>query len=261
MNRYSAEQKAFLAVFIPGHTDKQAAEEFNSRFNTDIMTEGKIKSYKHNNKIKSGTKKGNPIGESKVFPREVFEFIKKNNYGKTCKEITALVNDRFGKTYTEHQIKTFRKNHNLISGINGKFTAGHIPTNKGKKGFYSPGCEKGWFQKGRKPHNYMAVGSEIKDHYGYRKIKTGEPNIWRYKHHLVWEKENGRIPENMIVIFKNNDKTDCRIENLMCISKVENAIINKKQFHVSDADITEAAINLAKVQHRISELQKKNKEN
>lgn len=73
MNRYSAEQKAFLAVFIPGHTDKQASEEFNSRFNTDIMTEGKIKSYKHNNKIKSGTKKGNPIGmreDIQIFMRE-----------------------------------------------------------------------------------------------------------------------------------------------------------------------------------------------
>lgn len=258
MNRYSDEQKTFLAFYIPGHTNNQAAEEFNSRFNTDIMTEGKIKSYKNNNKIKSGIKKGNPTGESKVFPREVFEFIKENNYGKTCKEITTLVNDRFGKAYTERQIKTFRKNHHLISGVSGNFKAGHIPANKGKKGFCSPGSEKGWFHKGHKPHNYMTVGSEIKDHYGYLKIKTGEPNIWRYKHHLVWEKENGYIPENMIVIFKNNDKSDCRIENLMCISKVENAIINRKQMHVSDADITEAAVNLAKVQHRISELQKKN---
>ena len=147
MNRYSAEQKAFLAVFIPGHTDKQTSEEFNSRFNTDIMTEGKIKSYKHNNKIKSGTKKGNPIGESKIFPREVFEFIKKNNYGKTCKEIAALVNDRFGKAYTERQIKTFRKNHNLISGINGKFTAGHIPANKGKKDFILQDVKKAGLRK------------------------------------------------------------------------------------------------------------------
>ena len=251
MNRYSDEQKAFLNFFIPGHTNKQTAEEFNKRFNADIMTE---------EKIKSGTKKGRLTGESKVFPREVFEFIKKNNYGKTCKEITALVNDRFEKAYTECQIKSFRKNHSLISGITGKFTDGYIPANKGKKGYCSPGCEKGWFHKGRKPHNYMTVGSEIKDHYGYLKIKTGEPNIWRYKHHLVWEKENGYIPKNKIVIFKNNDKTDCRIENLMCISKAENAIINRKQLHISDANITEAAVNLAKILHRISELKKQQKE-
>lgn len=40
-------------------------------------------------------------------------------------------------------------------------------------------------------------------------------------HHVVWEEHNGPIPAGHQVSFKNGDKTDCRIENLFCLSTAE----------------------------------------
>ena len=88
------------------------------------------------------------------------EFLCANNAGKTCVEITELVNSTFGTEYTVGQIKAIRSRMHIKSGLTGYFEKGHVPANKGRKGFYSKGSEKGWFKKGHVPYNKAHVGDE-----------------------------------------------------------------------------------------------------
>ncbi|HBR31935.1 MAG TPA: HNH endonuclease, partial [Clostridiales bacterium] len=96
----------------------------------------------------------------KKYSAEVQAFIKHNYIGTGHKEMADLLNKTFGMNYTKSQIKSYYGNHKMNSGLNGRFPKGHIPANKGKKGFHVPGSEKGWFKEGHMPINHKPVGSE-----------------------------------------------------------------------------------------------------
>lgn len=255
---YTDEQRKFFEEFVPGHTEIEIVKEFNRRFAADI-TITKVRGYKKNNGLKSGTHKGTTKGESKVFPKEITDFIIANNYGKSTIEIMALVNAEFKTDYKINQIKAFRKNHKLISGISGQFTKGHVSANKGRKGYCPPGSEKGWFQKGHVPHNHLKLGTEIIDINGYHKIKIGEPNVWKFKHIIIWEEHNGKAPEGYNIIFADGNKDNCDISNLMCITRAENAIMNNQGLRSESVELTKTGLAIAKLKHRISEVQKENR--
>lgn len=255
---YTAEQKEFFRDFIPGHTTTEVVAEFNRRFEQKT-TASKVKSYKTNNRIKSGTRKGNPAGESELFPRKIRDFIRENNKGKTALQMTELLNQTFGTSYTTEQIKSIRGRMHLDSGLRGYFEKGHIPANKGKKGVWHKGCEKTWFKKGQMPHNHVAVGTEVMTTDGYLKIKIAEPNVWAFKHIMEWEKHHGEVPEGMLISFKDGDHYNCSIENLMCITRAEHAILNHQGMRSSLPEVTETALTLAKLKHKVREISKERK--
>ncbi|MFW6284152.1 MAG: HNH endonuclease signature motif containing protein [Desulfosalsimonas sp.] len=72
----------------------------------------------------------------------------------------------------------------------------------------------------------MPVGSErvTKDGIRQRKVTdTGcPPRDWKSVHGLLWEKHYGPVPAGYIVVFKNGDRADIRIDNLEMISRAEN---------------------------------------
>ena len=60
------------------------------------------------------------------------------------------------------------------------------------------------------------------DSYGYlrKKIVNNRGRFgWRFLHHLVWEAAHGPLPAGHIVMFKDGDRQNCRLDNLACISK------------------------------------------
>jgi hypothetical protein len=255
---YTEEQQEFFAEYVPGHTAKEIVEEYNRRFNSDITLE-KVRAYKKNHGLISGTPKGTPKGPSRTFPKEVYDFIFENNRGKTAVEITNLVNEKFRTNYKLAQIKTFRKNHSLISGLTGQFLKGNIPQNKGLKGWYNPGCEKGWFKKGHHALNKAELGTEVVNKFGYHRVKIGEPNVWKFKHLLVWEEHNGKVPKGCLIIFADGNKDNCDISNLRCITQTENVIMNRYDLRAESAELTEIGLSIAKLKHKTSELSKEMK--
>ena len=254
--KYTREMRDFFAAYIPGHTTKEVAAEFARRFGP-LATESMIKAYKTNNKIRSGTPTGSPKGDGKTWPREVREWLAANNEGKTAAGIAELLNAKFGKDYTAAQVKGIRARMRLKSGLTGRFEKGHEPTNKGKKGYCPPGSEKGWFKKGRRPHNWVPVGTEAVSTDGYVKVKVGEPDKWRWKHKMVWEEARGKVPAKHVLIFKDGNRLNCSLDNLECISMAENSTMNALKLRTGSAEFTESALAYVKVKRRLRKLERK----
>ena len=257
MKLFFEEHVEFLVAYIPGHTCTEVAEEFSKKYFP--VTPKQIHDFKCNNKIRSGTRCGKPKNCGHLFPKEIHEFICANNKGKTLTEITALVNETFGKTFTKKQLRCFRKNNHLVSGLTGRFEKGCIPPNKWKKGWYAPGSEKGRFRKGNVPHNKASVGTEVMATMGYIKVKVAEPNVWEFKHKMVWEKHHGKVPDGCVIIFKDGDHRNCSIENLMCISFRENCQLNGRKLRTVSPELTEAGLALVRLENRVKELMEERK--
>ncbi|KAA6337104.1 hypothetical protein EZS27_014786 [termite gut metagenome] len=122
----------------------------------------------------------------------------------------------------------------------GFFPKGHVPANKGKKQteyMSEESIEKTKptrFGKGHIPHNHKPVGYERTNRDGYIEIKVAEPNVFEYKHKLLWRQHNGKIPPGQNIKFKDGNKLNIRIENLYMVSKAENIRENTMQRYPDD---------------------------
>lgn len=87
---------------------------------------------------------------------------------------------------------------------------------------------KGHFKKGSEPHNTKHNGYERITVDGYVEVRVSKGKFV-LKHRLVWEKEKGKIPKNMIVVFKDGNPLNIAIENLELITKRDNMIRNQNR--------------------------------
>lgn len=180
------------------------------------------------------------------------EYLKEITPGRHYKEILELMNERFDRPFRMEQIKGAIARYKLHTGFTGRFEKGNIPFNKGKKGICPKKCERTWFKKGETPINHRPVGSERVDVDGYILVKVEEPSVWRLKHRVVWEKVNGPIPKNHVVIFLDGDKSNVNIDNLALVSRSELLIANQRKLLKSNAELSKVGINIAKVQSKIN---------
>ena len=118
-----------------------------------------------------------------------------------------------------------------------QFKAGQKSWNSGKKGWTAGGrSAETRFQKGQMlgaaQHNYRPIGSLriSKDGYPARKV-SDDPTIyparrWVAVHRLVWEKENGPVPDGHVVVFKpgmaTTDPEQITLDKVDCITRAEN---------------------------------------
>ena len=102
---------------------------------------------------------------------------------------------------------------------------GQIPWNKGKSGYM--GANRTSFKKGQPPANTTKHDGAI----SIRKDKSGRSYQfvrvalarWVPLHRYVWEQINGPLPQGRILIFSNGDSMDCRLDNIVCITRAEHA--------------------------------------
>lgn len=81
------------------------------------------------------------------------------------------------------------------------------------------------FAPGVRPSNYKPIGSirrSTRHDYLFIKVQDGGwPGAWRLLHHVVWEKENGPVPEGFVLAFKDHNSQNTALENLEVISKAD----------------------------------------
>lgn len=254
--RYPKEVHDFIAAHVVGCTTKDLTALVNERFGAGLFTESSMKSYKMNHKLKSGTPRGKVAGTpSKLFPAHIVTYITENYIGCGPSEMADRLNAEFGTNYKASQLKGYYGNHKLNSGITGYFEKGCIPPNKGKKGVYPVGCEKGWFQKGNLPRSTKPIGYEriTQDGYVEVKVKMRPSRVdcndnFVPKHRLIWEQLHGPIPDDCVVIFKDGDKQNFDPDNLALVTKAQRLQMSRRGLFSSDPELTEAGIMVAKVQ-------------
>lgn len=247
--RYPKDFHDFMREYVPGHTAVEISEEVKRRLNIEISPSA-VKSYKTNNKLKSGTPTGLPKGHpSDQFPQYIKDYIVKHHKGVGPTEMAEKLNKRFETSYTARQLNAYYKNHGIKSGLTGKFEKGHIPLNKGKKiENVHPNSAATQFKAGHKPHNKMPIGSIIMkaDGYMYQKIGEGARD-WKQKHLLVWEEANGPVPEGYVLNFKDGNRENYTLENLALLSKAEHLELTRLGLRSTNPDLTETGILIAKV--------------
>ncbi len=82
-------------------------------------------------------------------------------------------------------------------------------------------CSKTTFKKGHVPANKVGIGHERKDIDGYWLVKVAEPNVFKHKHRVLWEKHYGPIPKGSVVSFIDGNPDNICIENLRIETKIE----------------------------------------
>src|SRR5690348_12989 len=131
MKKYAPEIRHFISENVKGTTTRDLAKVVNEKFGTDF-TESKMKSYKTNHKLTSGTPVGLPVGSPTIlYPEDIKNYIKQNYIGVGPKAMADVLNKTFGTKYTNMQMNSYYKNHGINSGLNGQFQPDHTPFNKG----------------------------------------------------------------------------------------------------------------------------------
>ena len=258
MKRYSEEIRAFIAENVMGRTTKALAVLVNAKFNTDF-TESRMKNYKANHKLKSGTVSGIAPGlPTKLYPGEVKKFILENYIGTGHQAMADLLNQTFGTSYTKSQMAAYYKNHKLNSGLRGHFKKGCIPFNKGIKGLFLGG-EEIQFKPGNRPANWVPVGSERVNANGYVDVKIQDGMLqknWKGKHIIIWEETHGPGPKGHVVIFADGNQQNVVLDNLLLVSRAQLVRMNQKHLIKSDAELTKTGAIIADIYNNIGKRRK-----
>ena len=108
-----------------------------------------------------------------------------------------------------------------------------------------------WFMKGRPSLNTKPVGTETvmryKDGRIFVTVQIGMPNKWEFKHRLVYKEHYGEIPDGYMVSFADRNYLNFEPDNLILVSKSENAILNKYKLRFNDKDLTKTGLTLSKL--------------
>lgn len=196
------------------------------------------------------------------YSEEERDFIRCYARGHGVKEITAEFNVRFDSGVKESQIKSYLDNNKISTGRNMRFRNGMIPHNKGKKmapETYSK-CAPTMFQKGKDNGRAMPVGTVRarggRNRKAYLYEKVADPNVWKLKHVLEWERHNGPVPEGNVLIFADGDTGNTDIENLIMITKAQLGIMNHLKIRGCDRETMELSANVALLKCRMGERKK-----
>lgn len=104
-----------------------------------------------------------------------------------------------------------------------------------------------------------SIGDIVKRSDGYLLIKiSNDKTIPKYKrwvllHRYVWEQNYGKMPNGKVVIFKDSDKENCDISNLMLVEKGVSSIMARCSLYSEDSSLTEYGVNLSKLINLINQ--------
>lgn len=188
------------------------------------------------------------------YTKEELDYIREIAHGRHYHEIVEMFNKKFEFQINAKKLKNTLRNHKISTGLTGRFEKGITPHNKGKK---FPGTgNKSTFRKGATPHNKMKVGEDAVTTDGYVKTKIAEPNVWEYKHKLIWTEVHGPIPEKHSIIFADGNKLNLSIDNLLLVSKAELLMLNRRKLISEDSELTKTGLNVIKVMNKVYKIKK-----
>lgn len=141
---------------------------------------------------------------------------------------------------------------------NGRFKKGNIPWNKGKHTGSNPGSEKTQFRKGCISPNWRPVGSlrKTKDGFTMIKIKNHQPWVL-YQRFLYEQHYNCKLKPYDCIRFLDGNRENFKIENLVRVTRRENAVINHENLiNRENPELSKAGILIARLKIKSNDLAK-----
>lgn len=274
--RYPPEVHEFVKEWAPKMRDQELAAKCNEELGTHF-TASSMKSFRGNHgyrNFKNQWSKEEYWTYQTRYPKGMYEFIRDNSWGVSSKKMAEMVNEKFGTSWTPTGMKQFRQRHGIKSGETGWYQKGHAPANKGKKlEEYVTDPERvadikrriagTQFKKGHSPQNELPVGAIVVNDNGYKlRKKQMEGTLWErweFLHRALWVEHNGPIPEGMLVTFRDGNKANCDLDNLMLVTRGENATLTKLELRSEDPDLTETGLNLIRLKRAAKDARKRKK--
>ena len=248
-------QEGFLEMRVRPLTDA-----FNLKFSTDKNWSA-IKAVLKNHRFLCGRKPGFRKDERLLLlTPEQAQFVREQYKNLPRRKCLEALNKEFKLEIKLSQLVAFIKNHGICSGRSGRYENGNVPFNAGTKGFMK--ANSGSFQKGSRPTNYKPIGHERvckKD--GYIIVKVAERNPWndnpsgwyRHKHIVNWERDHGPVPDGSCLRFKDGDNKNIDPENLVLVSRGENARLNLMSYNQQPDEIKPVVMGLARLDQTVFE--------
>lgn len=186
----------------------------------------------------------------------MLSFLEEGYKHMDAKTLTEAFNRRFRQDRTVDAIKgtCFRKK--FKAGRSGHFVKGQLPWNTGTRGVMQ--ANSGTFSKGNVPASLKPMWHERAGKDGYIEMKVPERNPYtgfetRYKqkHLWLWEQANGPIPDGHCVRFKDGNKRNFDMENLVLVSRGVNGVLNKRGYGRLPQQFRDTAIVIAKIEEQI----------
>lgn len=229
-----------------------------------MTNERKSRSKRNRSKFTKSNKEIRTMGYGMNYTKEMRSFISANYKGISSKSLAERFNERFGTSVTECMMKSYKGNHKLSSGLDGRFKKGQQPHNKGvkmPKEVYEK-AKHTMFKKGIIPPNHKPVGTEsVRNNHKkgefYVYVKVAEPNIWRMKHVLEWEKHYGKKTKGKVIIFLDGNPLNTHVSNLELIDRSTHLRMNKDGLRYENQEATKAGIGLAQYIEKVSSAKKK----
>lgn len=250
---YTEEHIAYLRKITPGRYNDEITELFNNKFNMNA-TESAIRTLRQRNRILATVPRSR-----KQYTQERLSYLEElSAQGLFNAEITQKFNEKFGTSKTESAIQNIRAKHKIRTSARNYWKKGAVPWNKGLKGVNVGGKET-QFKKGHVPANRRPIGAErvTKDGYTEVKIQDGQLNDnWIMKHVLIWEKAHGPVPEGHTVIFGDSNRQNCKLENLVLVSRAQLVRMNQLGLIKNNVELTKTGALIADIRNRIGERKK-----
>ena len=165
----------------------------------------------------------------KLLNEDELKYFKKIVKGHSNLEIRELFFKKYGKKLTQSQVNNQKRTYNLKSDKPYRFDSKNNP-------------------------NYKPIGHEYTTPDGYILVKVGQPSEYKFKHHIIWEKYYGKIPDDSYVMFLDQDKTNFDLDNLELIKKQDLRKIISKNVLTKNKEINKSNILLQKLTNKINEL-------
>lgn len=197
------------------------------------------------------------------YTSQQIEWLRDNRDNGSYSTLAIFFNEKFNADVNDNSISNACNRYKIKCSeghVNrGYFKKGDRSWNKGLKGVNGLN-HSNWYKKGNVPTNQLPVGTERLKSDGYIDVKVGSliKNRWIAKNRDVWEKHNGIIPPNHVVIFLDSDTTNCDIKNLALVSRADLAQLNKNDnFKSQSPEIKKALIAVVRFELEFNKFKRK----
>lgn len=196
-----------------------------------------------------------------LFTDEEQAFIEENYRRLEIQELTVAFNVLF-RARTMKQLRSFIKRRGHTCGRTGQFQPQQTPWNQGKTGHM--GANTTSFKPGNLPHTKRRLWSERLTKDGHIEISipernpyTGAPTRFRHKHVWLWELEHGPVPKGMVVAFRDGDRLNFQIDNLILLSRAELLYLNRHGYRDSPDELKPSMLIMARLKVAESKAKKR----